>query len=195
MQTQFFASQSVKLDVPQEAVPIQHYLRQPQRLVYALVDPSRTESLGNQVFRLKMRPLRFMMLSIQPTVDMQVWTEANGTFHLKSVGTEIRGNQYINQRFHLELQGRLYPVQQGEHTSLEGKADLMVQVELPPPLQLTPKGVLERTGNSLLNGILLTIKQRLMHQLVQDYRQWVQSPETVATLDLNQGVPAHPPTL
>lgn len=195
MQTQFFATQSVKLDVPQESVPIQHYLRQPQRLVYALVDPSRTEFLGNQVFRLKMRPLRFMMLSIQPTVDMQVWTEANGTFHLKSVGTEIRGNQYINQRFHLELRGRLYPVQQGDRTSLEGKADLMVQVELPPPLQLTPRVVLEGTGNSLLNGILLTIKQRLMHQLVQDYRQWAQSPETVSTLDLNQGLPAQPPTL
>ena len=43
MYIRFNASQSVEIAVPEERVPIQHYLRQPRRLVNALVDQSRTE--------------------------------------------------------------------------------------------------------------------------------------------------------
>jgi hypothetical protein len=71
MHTRFTASQSVEIAVPEQPIPIQHYLRQPQRLVNALVDPSRIEQLSEDCFRLKMRPLAFMTLSIQPTVDFK----------------------------------------------------------------------------------------------------------------------------
>jgi Protein of unknown function (DUF1997) len=168
----FTASQSVELIVRDQPVPIQHYLRQPQRLIMALVDPSRVESLSVDCFRLKMRPLKFMMLSIQPVVDIRVWTDAHGTIYLESIYCEIRGIEYINQRFNLQLVGKLSPVTASNVTYLQGKADLGVQVELPPAFQLTPKPLLEATGNGLLRSVLLTIKQRLMHQLMSDYRQW-----------------------
>jgi hypothetical protein len=32
---------------------------------------------------------------------------------------------------------------------------------------------LETTGNGLLKSVLLTIKQRLLHHLLADYRHWV----------------------
>lgn len=169
----FFASQSVELAVPDQPIPIQHYLRQPQRLIRALVDPSRTEQLTPDCFRLKMRPLNFLALSIQPTVDMRVWADSNGTIYLQSVACEIKGVEYINQRFGLNLTGTLAPQQTDRTTYLKGKADLHVQVDLPPPLWLTPKPLLETTGNGLLRSVLLTIKQRLMHQLLLDYRSWV----------------------
>ena len=172
MHTRFIASQSVQIAVPKQPIPIQHYLRQPQRLVGALVDPSQIEQLGEELFRLKMRPLRFLTLTIQPTVDMRVWPEPGGTVRLKSTGCEIRGIEYINQRFALNLAGQLYPVQIDNLTHLKGRADLEVQVELPPPLWLTPAPILEATGNGLLKSVLLTIKQRLMHQLLSDYQRW-----------------------
>jgi hypothetical protein len=172
MDTRFVASQSVEIAVPEQPVPIQHYLRQPKRLVYALVDPSRMERQSSDVFRLKMRPLSFMMLSIQPTVDMKVWAEADGTINLKSVRCEIRGVEYINQRFALKLVGKLYPQQISGVTYLKGKADLEVKVELPPPLWFTPAPIMEATGNALLKSVLLTVKQRLMHHLLQDYCRW-----------------------
>jgi hypothetical protein len=174
MYTRFNASQSVEIVVPDEEVPIQHYLRQPRRLVNALVDPSRLEQLCEERFRLKMRPLEFMMLKIQPTVEMRVWANGDGTIHLRSMGSEIRGIEYINQRFHLDLVGRLEPHHYDNGTYLRGKADLVVKVELPPPLWLTPKPILETTGNALLKSVLLTVKQRLMHQLLWDYRLWAQ---------------------
>ena len=175
MHTRFDASQSVEILVPQQPIPIQHYLRQPQRLVQALVDPSRIEQLSEEMFRLKMRPLTFLTLTIQPTVDMRVWTESDGTVHLKSVTCQILGVEYINQRFALNLRGSLFPCQVKGVTYLKGKADLQVKVELPPPLCFTPKPLLETTGNGLLKSVLLTIKHRLMHQLLVDYAKWAEA--------------------
>ncbi|MBC6417497.1 MAG: DUF1997 domain-containing protein [Prochloron sp. SP5CPC1] len=37
---------------------------------------------------------------------------------------------------------------------------------------LTPKPLLEFTGNGLLKSVLLRIKQRLQGQLLQDYHEW-----------------------
>jgi hypothetical protein len=183
MPTRFTASQSVKITVPEQPIPIQHYLRQPQRLVNTLVDPSRVEQLSEEIFRLKLRPLSFMTLSIQPTADLRVWAEPNGTVHLQSVACEILGLEYINQRFTLNLQGHLSPCEVNGQTLLQGKADLEVEVELPLPFSLTPQPILEATGNSLLKSVLLTIKQRLLHQLLADYRCWVsdKTEETAST--------------
>lgn len=175
MHTRFDASQSVEIAVPQQPIPIQHYLRQPKRLVQALVEVNRIEQLSEEVFRLKMRPLAFMTLSIQPTVDMRVWADTDGTVHLESVACQIRGVEYINQRFALNLKGRLSPYQINGITYLKGKADLQVQVELPPPFWLTPKPLLETTGNGLLKSVLLTIKHRLMQQLLLDYATWAKT--------------------
>lgn len=173
MAIRFTASQSVEIPVPKQPIPIKYYLRQPQRLVNALVDNSRIQQLSEEVFRLKMRPLAFMSLSIQPTVDMRVWTDANGMIYLRAVGCEILGFEYINQRFALTLKGYLSPYQVNNNTRLQGKADLEVQVDLPLPFSLTPKPILEATGNGLLKSVLLTVKQRLLHQLLVDYRHWV----------------------
>ncbi|MCM0591034.1 MAG: DUF1997 domain-containing protein [Gloeotrichia echinulata IR180] len=173
MVTRFTASQSVEIAVPEQPIPIQHYLRQPQRLVYALVDTSRIQHITEEVFRLKMRPLTFMSLSLQPTVDMRVWAESNGIIYLRSVGCEILGFEYINQRFSLNLSGNLSPYQLSTGTRLQGRADLEVIVDLPPPFSFTPKPILETTGNGLLKSVLLTVKQRLLYQLLADYRHWV----------------------
>ncbi len=179
MRLRFNASQSVFLAVPhlpgEGRSSICHYLRQPRRLVGALVDPSRLEVLGADRFRLKMRPLSFLHLSIQPTVDLQVWTETDGTVYLRSVGCEIRGVEYINQRFALDLVGELRPVEDGAQTRLVGEARLEVRVDLPPMLWLTPVPLLEATGTGLLKSVLLTVKQRLSAQLLEDYRRWLQS--------------------
>lgn len=172
MSTRFTASQSVDIPVVEKQVPIQHYLRQPKRLVNTLVDKTRLEQLDKDCFRLKMRPLHFMMLTIQPTVDMRLWSSANGIIYLRSQGCEIRGIEYINQRFSLNLIGILEPKQIKGVTHLKGKADLEVKVELPPPLWLTPLPVLEATGNGLLKSVLVTIKQRLTNQLLADYHRW-----------------------
>ena len=193
MDARFVSVQTVEMTVAKQPVPIQHYLRQPQRVVQALAASSQIEQLAEEKFRLKMRPLSFMMLTIQPTVEMRVWSEPDGTVQVRSLSCEIRGVEYINQRFALKLVGKLQPQQIDGITYLKGRADLEVRVDLPPMLMFTPKPLLEAAGNGLLKSVLLTVKQRLMHHLLSDYYAWAtcSCPENpIAT----PGLPSNSPT-
>lgn len=174
MQTiRFTSSESVNLSVPQEKTPIQHYLRQPQRLVSAIANPKLMTQLSETRFHLKMRPLNFLdMYQFQPSVILKVVADGEGKVTLTSEHCEILGNDYINDRFGMALKGKLYPVEKRGQVYLQGRADLTVDVDLPPPLWLTPQPMLETTGNGLLKSVLMRIKQKLVYQLIADYRQW-----------------------
>ena len=190
MYLKFTANQSLSLNVDTPFGQLQHYLRQPRRLVYALTDPTRVEYLGSDRFRLKMRPLNFLMVSLQPTVDLAVQASSEGCLHLRSLGCDIRGVDYINRRFHLDLTGYLHPEATTTGTTLIGVAELEVGVDIPPPLDFTPRPILEATGNSLLKSVLLTIKQRLMQHLAADYQRWLAEVDTTGSKDWLAPVPA-----
>jgi hypothetical protein len=174
MRVTFSATEQLQLRQSEPLPSLQHYLRQPQRLVQAIADPKLMEALPGDRFRLKMRPLNFLdIYHFQPTVVLKVWANAAGTVFLESESCEIRGIDYINHRFSLQLKGRLAPYRQDGHTLLQGKADLQVGVDLPQALWLTPKPLLEMAANGLLRGVLARIKQRLQGQLLADYQQWL----------------------
>jgi hypothetical protein len=172
----FTACEAVEIVVDEQEIPVSHYLRQPQRLVRAIADPQLMTPLPKERYRLRMRELNFMDLyRIQPTVILKVWATSEGTVRLHSESCEIRGVGYINDRFSLDLVGKLSPQEREGKTYLTGKADLRVTVDLPPLLWLTPTPLLEMTGNGLLKSVLMRIKQRLLSQLLADYRQWSRS--------------------
>jgi Protein of unknown function (DUF1997) len=189
MRATFTASQSVSILVPSAAVPIQHYLKQPHRLMEALTDASQIEALSEHCYRLKMKPRQFLMFNLQPTVDVELQSSPNGAIFLESKGCELRGIDFVNQRFKLDLQGVLAPNQKAGQTYLEGQADLRVQVDIPPVLWMTPRAIVEAAGNGLLKSILMTVKQRLVHQLVLDYQKWASTatnpPVAVQSLSMN----------
>jgi hypothetical protein len=173
MHVSFNASESVQISVDNQTTPIQHYLRQPQRLVQAITDPQLVKQISDDLYELKMRPINFMEIyHFQPIVQLKVWSGSGSSVYLKSQGCQIKGIEYINNRFTLKLKGVLYPYEKNGQTILEGQADLEVGVELPTALIFTPQPFLERAGNKLLKSVLGRIKQKLMTQLVQDYRKW-----------------------
>ena len=167
----FSASQSVTISVPPQPQSINDYLSEPSRLVSALVDEQQVQAVGPNTFRVRVRPLKFVGFTIQPVCDIEVWLEGE-TVRLSSTTCQLEGYESFNQKFALNMQGYLVsqPTKKGDN--LRGQANLMVSVDLPQALRMTPKPLLERTGNSLLNGILLTLKQRLMRQLVANYCAW-----------------------
>ncbi|MBU6228948.1 MAG: DUF1997 domain-containing protein [Cyanobacteria bacterium REEB459] len=191
---QFRASQNLNLRVPHEALPIEHYLRQPQRLVEAITDPNYIEQLEAGIYRLSLRPIQFLGLSVEPTADLEVWVLADGTLCLRSVNCEVRGPaylNYLNQSFTMVLTGSLRPQRHLPYTELQGQADLMVQLELPSAL-IMPTAIIDRAGGKLLGGILASIKNRLERQLVNDYRSWVvQSASAAACLDSGKATKPH----
>lgn len=187
---QFTASESVNLAVPQEKAPIQHYLRQPKRLVSAIANPKLMTPLSENRFHLKMRPINFLdMYHFQPSAVLKVVSDSRGNLTLTAENCEIIGNDYINERFNMSLDGKLYPVEKHGTTYLEGKADLKVDVDLPPPLLLTPRPMLETTGNGLLKSTLMRIKQKLMNQLIADYQQWAKQTKITTETDSSLSSP------
>ena len=173
MYVSFNESESVQIAVKNSATPIEHYLRQPKRLVEAIADPQLMKQISNELYELKMRPINFMeMYHFQPVVLLKVWSSSNGSVYLKSEDCQIKGIDYINQRFSLKLKGVLYPQEFPEQTILKGQADLEVKVELPTALMFTPKPLLEITGNQILKRVLGRIKHKLSSQLIQDYYAW-----------------------
>jgi hypothetical protein len=181
----FSASQSVTISVPPQPLPIEVYLSEVSRLVYALIDPQQVEVIEPDIFRVRMRAIRFVGVSVQPVCDIKVWLE-DSTVRLSSNQCYLEGYESFNERFALNMQGYLVVQPTSEGPKLRGQANLGVGVDLPSTMRLTPKPLLERTGNGLLNGILITLKQRLMRQLIDDYCNWASSsPQSIFGLPSN----------
>lgn len=173
---EFHATQALHLRVPHEAIPVEHYLRQPQRLVQAITDPHRIEPREDGVYRLSLRPLHFFGFHVEPTADLRVWGLADGSLCLEAVDCEVRGPGYlshINDSFSMGLKGVLKPHRQEHHTDIQGEANLTIRLDMPPPVKFMPHAVLDTTGRAFLSGLLITMKSRIEHHLIHDYRAWV----------------------
>ena len=179
--TQFSAAQFAELPVP--TVPpcappdrqsLETYLGQSQRVVKTMAQGAQWEALGDQRFRLALRSLSIFGLTFEPTVDLKVWLDGDGVLRLRSLGCELVGIDYLNQKFSLQLFGRLRVVEQEGQLYLKGVADLGVRLILPAPISYLPETVIQPAGNSLLDSVLKTIHQRLCEHLIADYQEWVQ---------------------
>ena len=149
---QFRASQQLNLRVPNEALPIEHYLRQPQRLVTAITDPDYIELLEDGIYRLTLRPLQFLGISVEPTADLEVWVLTDGTLCLQSVNCKVHGPtywNYVSQSFEMVLRGSLRPQRYLPYTELQGQADLTVQLELPSALRVMPDPMIAMAGRKI----------------------------------------------
>jgi hypothetical protein len=179
MLTQFTASQMIEMRVEEAQLPIEAYWADPQRLVYALVEPDRVRVLGAGLFEISVRSLSFLGLILQVRVVVEIWVE-DDRVRVQSRSCELIGAEFLNHRFELTLEGQLAAVRSRNVATAEsrsgvmlwGKADLMVRVDVPLPFSLTPRPILDATGNALLRTVLLSIQQRLNRQLLADYRIW-----------------------
>jgi hypothetical protein len=186
MDTCFKAKQSVEILVPPEPLPITAYLYQSARIVQALAvsggEGAGVEPLGGERFRLKLKPIGFLTLTLQPIVDLRVWLTADQTLNVESIDCQILGlEQFDDPQFSLTLTGEMYVLQTRKETKLQGQVNLQVNVEMPMPIALTPKPILERTGNAIMLGVLTTMKQRLMKNLIVDYREWAKQPQSLVS--------------
>lgn len=168
------AQQTVRMQVARRSVPLSHYLKQPRRLVHALMNPTQVEELSNDTFRFHLRGFQFLMLSIRPVVDLQIDVSQDRLLTVRSTGCKIRGNDFVDKQFHLKLSGFLKLDENAKATDLTGDVKLAIAVGLPPILAMTPHSILETTGNQILKGVLTTMKQRLLRQLAVDYERWSQ---------------------
>ena len=137
-----------------------------ERVVGAMLDPNKLEPVGERKYKYTVTSFRVFQLDVNPVVSIIVENN-EGVLKMSALDSKLDGLGIIED-FNLILKANL----QATAIGLEGEALLGVSVSQPPLLKLVPKKILESTGHSVLNGILLGIKSRVQQQLIKDFINW-----------------------
>ena len=165
----FNAKQKLKLSVTSNKEYLSKYLLEEERVVGAMLDSKKLVSEGSGRYKYTVTSFNVFQLDIKPVVSIAVENK-NGILRMSAIESKLDGLGIIDD-FNLILKANLESTDIG----LEGDALLGVSVSQPPLLKLVPKKILESTGHSVLNGILLGIKSRVQKQLVKDFLDWCES--------------------
>ena len=165
----FDAKQKLKLSVTKNKEYLSNYLLEEERVVGAMLDSKKLVPEGQGKYKYTVTSFKVFQLDINPVVSIGVENN-NGVLKMSALDSTLDGLGIIDD-FNLILKANLEATDLG----LEGEALLGVTVSQPPLLKLVPKKILESTGHSVLNGILLGIKSRVQQQLVKDFLNWCES--------------------
>ena len=162
----FDARQKLKLSVTRNKEYLSKYLLEEERVVGAMLDPNKLEPEGEGKYKYTVTSFRVFQLDVNPVVSIAVEND-EGVLKMSALDSKLDGLGIVED-FNLILKANLEATGFG----LEGEALLGVSVSQPPLLKLLPKKILESTGHSVLNGILLGIKSRVQQQLIKDFVNW-----------------------
>jgi len=162
----FDAKQKLKLSVTTNKERLSKYLLQEERVVGAMLDSNKLKPEGQGKYKYNVTSFRVFQLDVNPVVSIAVENK-NGVLVMSALDSKLDGLGIVDD-FNLLLKANLKATDIG----LEGEALLGVTVSQPPLLRLIPKKILESTGHSVLNGILLGIKTRVQQQLIKDFTNW-----------------------
>jgi len=162
----FDAKQKLKLSVTTNKERLSKYLLQEERVVGAMLDSNKLIPEGQGKYKYNVTSFRVFQLDVNPVVSIAVENK-NGVLVMSALDSKLDGLGIVDD-FNLLLKANL----QATDIGLEGEALLGVTVSQPPLLRLIPKKILESTGHSVLNGILLGIKSRVQQQLIKDFTNW-----------------------
>ena len=162
----FDAKQKLKLSVTTNKERLSTYLLQEERVVGAMLDSNKLIPEGQGKYKYNVTSFRVFQLDVNPVVSIAVENK-NGVLVMSALDSKLDGLGIVDD-FNLLLKANL----QATNIGLEGEALLGVTVSQPSLLKLIPKKILESTGHSVLNGILLGIKTRVQQQLIKDFKNW-----------------------
>ena len=162
----FDAKQKLRLSVTRNKKYLSNYLLEEERVVGAMLDPNKLSPEGEGKYKYTVTSFSVFQLDVKPVVSIAVENK-NGVLKMSALDSKLDGLGLVED-FNLTLKANLEATEVG----LEGEALLGVSVSQPPLLKLVPKKILETTGHSVLNGILLGIKSRVQQQLIKDFVNW-----------------------
>ncbi len=162
----FKALQKIDLAVQDNQERLPDYLLQQERVVGAMLDPKKLTPLGQGSFRYEVTSFKVFQLQLNPVVSIGV-ENTDRKIRMYVTESHLDGLGFVDD-FDLTLDAIL----EAKPSALEGEALVGVTVSQPQLLRLIPPKMLESTGQSILNGILLGIKARVEKQLISDFNNW-----------------------
>ena len=139
------------------------WLADERGLAMSIWDPELTKELGSSVYRLQLMVLKFVTISLAPTVDVKMVTLSEGdgnlpVFVLQSVDFDPNiqilpgvGVSASALGIQIEVAGELRPSQDG--TGVAGTISFQTAGKLPRPMRLLPEAVLKAASNRINNTI------------------------------------------
>lgn len=139
-------------------------------LALSIWDENLMTVLPNSVYRLQVMPIQFVTLELQPSVDLQMWTQPAGKnragrelppiFKLNSVAFEtnlrlLPGLGIISSEalgIFIEVAGDLRPSEDGK--GVTGTISFQTKGFLPPPLRLLPQSALKLAADAINESIV-----------------------------------------
>lgn len=158
-------------------VPVEEYLKDPERLVKIVYNDTQFEKLASDKWRIKLLAIRILSWSVVPVYELTMRFEDSKL--LAQSGTVSLDPKGLPSTFEgMELLMRLYCVTEVTRPSnngtcqLDALADLQIAADLPGILKRLP-GV-QSLGNSILDTILAAIEIAAKLKLEKDYLEFVE---------------------
>jgi len=170
---------------------VEKFIGDESRVASMLWDPKLMKKIDKQTYRLQLKPLSFLTLSLSPSVDVIMWVEdkmlhvssSNETlsesdktpvFYLESIGFDpnikILPGVGITPRslnINIETVGSLQVTQDGE--GLQGKIGFVTTGKLPGPFLLLPDQALKRASELISNTVKLFIVRTFEKSVINEF--------------------------
>ena len=166
-------------------------------LALSIWDEKLMTVLPNSVYRLQTMPLKFVTLELQPSVDLQMWTQPTGKnragrqlppiFKLNSVAFEtnlrlLPGLGIISSEalgIFIEVAGDLRPSEDGK--GVTGTISFQTKGFLPGPLRILPTSALELAANTINDTIVQFAVASFKEGAIQKFDEFMRERAASAT--------------
>ncbi|MBC8123067.1 MAG: DUF1997 domain-containing protein [Gemmatimonadaceae bacterium] len=174
--SQASASTLLNVSLPAQPAQIYEYVGATERLLRCGFPPERITPVAPDRFRLRMRPLVWMGLSLEPTAELLIGSDQQGRAWARLEGYELVGHPWLVKHLKLDFQAALLvqPTSESGRTALKGWAEASAAFPPPPFLAWVPEAVLTGGARTILEGFLWILRDRLNRSLEQDFQQWKQ---------------------
>lgn len=122
---------------------------------------------------LEVPKVTFMDLFVYPTSTLTISKRGQNDVEISALDTEIHGSHHVesldcNNRFELMLNVRLA----AENDTMQATAKFQLDVDVPFPLNVTPKPAIELTGTTAVQRTLENLMDTLCASIVRDQVAW-----------------------
>jgi len=173
---------------------IEKFVQDEDRIASSLWDSKLRKKIGKQTYRLQLRPLKFVTLQLEPSVDMVMWVEEKNVqttvttskninndttpvFYLQSIGFDpnlqlLPGVGFNSESLNINIEtcGSMQVSRNG--SGLEGKIGFVTSGKLPVPLLLLPESVLKSAADLLSNTVKVFIIQTFEKSVIKEYQNF-----------------------
>ena len=171
-------------------------------LALSIWDENLMTVLPNSVYRLQTMPLKFVTLELQPSVDLQMWTQPAGKnragrqlppiFKLNSVAFEtnlrlLPGMGIISSEalgIFIEVAGDLRPSADGK--GVTGTISFQTRGNLPPPLRILPSSALKLAADTINDTIVQFAVASFEKGAIEKYDEFMKERTTTTSTAISR---------